>query len=101
MTQLALFRESASIRERFERFHAEHPEVYAKLAELALEARRKGFAHYGIRSLWERMRWHFQIERGDEDFKLNDHYPAHYARLLMQEYPELQGFFETREIRAE
>ena len=30
-------------------------------------------------------------------FKLNNNFTAHYARLLMAQEPDLEGFFETRE----
>lgn len=94
MSQYSLFERPSA--ERFEKFHAEHPEVYAKLVQLARDARSSGLRHYGMRALWERMRWHFQVENRDEDFKLNDHYPPYYSRLIMQREKDLEGFFETR-----
>jgi hypothetical protein len=90
-----------TIQERFEEFHETHPEVYAYLLALCLELRRKGFKRYGIRSLWERVRWHFQVEKElGADFKLNDHFHSRYARKIVQNHPELDGFFELRELRA-
>ena len=96
MTQLALSF-APSIQERFEAFHAAHPEVYAELVRLAREAR--GCRRLGVRALWERMRWSLMIEREGE-YKLNDHFPSRYARLLAKEYPELGEMFEMRELRA-
>jgi hypothetical protein len=90
-----------TIQERFEEFHETHPEVYAYLLALCLELRGKGFKRYGIRSLWERVRWHFQVEKElGADFKLNDHFHSRYARKIVQNHPELHGFFELRELRA-
>jgi len=90
-----------TIQERFEEFHNAHPEVYAYLLTLCLELRGKGFRRYGIRSLWERVRWHFQVEKDlGADFKLNDHFHSRYARRIVQNHPELNGFFELRELRA-
>lgn len=34
-----------------------------------------------------------------EPFKLNNDFRSRYTRLLMQQEPELQGFFETRTLR--
>lgn len=48
---------SMTIQERFEIFHAEHPEVYVYLSDLISELRHQGWQHYGINSLWERARW--------------------------------------------
>ncbi len=92
---------AGTIQDRFAEFHAQHPEVYAHLRSLALDLRRRGWRHYGIRSLWELTRWHFQIEREmGEDFKMNDHFHSRYARLLMDSEPELAGFFELRELKS-
>ena len=98
--QMSLFFKQ-TIQERFEEFHKAHPEVYAYLLALCIELRGKGFKRYGIRSLWERVRWHFQVEKElGADFKLNDHFHSRYARKIVQNHPELDGFFELRELRA-
>ena len=56
---------------------------------------------YGIGGLWERLRWHFHIEQGlGDDFKLNNDFRSRYARLLLEDHPELGAFFELRELRA-
>jgi len=89
-----------SIQQRFERFHKKHPEVLTYLVALCYELRRRGWQHYGIRSLWERTRWHFQVEKElGAEFKLNDHYHSRYARLILKEHPDLEGFFELRELQ--
>ena len=91
-----------TIQHAFEEFHKAHPEIYEYLVRLALEAYRKGFRHYGIGALWERMRWHFQVERDmEEDFKLNNNYRSRYARKIIDNHPELAEFFELRALRTE
>ena len=94
MTQLTLHLDSTQ--ERFEAFHAAHPEVYMELARLAREARSRGVRRLGIRLLWERLRWSMLIDKPEGDYAFNDHYPAHYSRLLMQRESDLSGMFETR-----
>jgi hypothetical protein len=91
----------ARIQSSFEAYHCEHPEVYAKLVELAGELKARGFRRYGIASLFERLRWHFVVDRGADDFKLNNNYRSRYSRKLMEEHPEFSGFFETRELKAQ
>lgn len=86
-----------SIKERFESFHDLNPHVYDALRELALRARGAGRTHYGIKSLFEVLRWSYLIQTQGDEFKLNNNYHAHYARLLMTEEPDLEGFFELRE----
>jgi len=91
-----------TIQERFEDYHARHPEVYVYLVALVFQLVNKGFQHYGIRTLWEHMRWHFTVEKDmGEDFKLNDHYTSRYVRKLVAEHPEFDGMFELRTLRAE
>ena len=83
--------------ERFEAFHARHPEVYRMLVIRARRAKVAG-RKVGMRCLWENLRWNVVIEKkaGDDPPVLNDHYPPFYARLMMRQEPDLKGFFETR-----
>jgi hypothetical protein len=92
---------AATIQERFEEFDARNPEVYAYLVSQCRSLRAAGWRHFGIRCLWERMRWHFQVERQmGEEYKLNDQFTSRYVRKLVKEHPEFEGLFELREIRA-
>ena len=96
------FQFAKTIQQSFEDFDAAHPEVYEYLVRLVFEVRSRGFKHYGIGALWERMRWHFQIERDmEEDFKLNNNYRSRYVRKIIAQYPDLEDFFELRILRAE
>jgi hypothetical protein len=97
--QATLFGNSAQ--ERFERFHRENPKVYRLLCSLARDAKKKGFTHYSMRTIWELLRWEadIHINQGESSFKLNDHYPPFYARLIMSREPDLAGFFELRGSR--
>lgn len=82
--------------QRFERFRAEHPEVERELVRLARQARRRG-VRVGMRCLWERLRWHFEIDRiGSFEYKLNNNHAPFYARYPMRTYPDLRGMFATR-----
>jgi hypothetical protein len=90
-----------SIDARFLKFHAENPQVYAKLVELCWRVRGNGFRKYSIRTIWETLRWHYDMEiRSDEKFKLNDQFTSRYARLLMQEDEAFEGLFNVRELTS-
>lgn len=89
-----------SIADRFAVFHAEHPEVYVELVRLAREAKAAG-VRVGMKALWERLRWSFTVDRPSGKFKLNNVYTARYARLIMENEPDLRGLFETRRLRSE
>ena len=90
-----------TIQEAFEAFHQEHPEVLLYLVNYSFELLRKGFAYYGIKSIYERVRWHIQVEKGDREFKLPNNFHSRYARLIMRLYPELEGFFKLCSLRTE
>lgn len=91
----------STIQERFERFHAQHPEVYGALVAFCFDLVRRGRHHYGIKSVWERMRWHFQVDKDmGEDFKLCNDYHSRYVRLIIKDHPELEPMFELRKLRS-
>lgn len=93
--------EERSIPERFEQFHRLNPHIYDLLRDMAIDMRRRGIRRYGMKGLFEVLRWRYAIQtHGEEGFKLNNNFTAHYARKLMMENPELDGFFETRLCRG-
>jgi hypothetical protein len=82
-------------------FHEGNPHVYFELVRLARQAVAAGRTKLGIRMLWERMRWTFSVEtrRAEGGPKLNDHYTARYARLIMENERDLADLFEIRGAR--
>jgi hypothetical protein len=85
------------ITRKFREFHEANPEVYAKLVDLAVQLKHRGRKSYGMKSLFEVMRWHRAMTTTGSEFKLNNNYTALYARLIMHNEPRLEGFFRTRE----
>lgn len=108
--QMALFEEfrpivnpggkPKTIKEAFDAFHAANPHVYAMLRKLALPLAQQGRRKIGIGMLFEVLRWQYALQTRGDDFKLNNNYRSHYARLLMDREPALRGLFETRELRS-
>jgi hypothetical protein len=90
-----------SIYSRFLAFHKANPHVFEALKRMTREAHDAGHI-VGIRCFWEVLRWDVirNTVRIEGEFKLNDHYTTHYARLIMESDPNLHGFFELRRIRA-
>ncbi len=92
-----------SIQNQFEQFHHKHPNVLHELARLAWQAKNQGRTKIGMKQLFEVLRWERMIaglpDEG-EAFKLNNNYTSRYARLIMARYPDLEGMFDTRELRA-
>jgi hypothetical protein len=94
-----------TIQEAFEDYHRANPQVYAELVEMARKARAEGAERLAIGMLWEVLRWRHKtyLPRRDpsqEVYMLNDHYRSRYARLIMDQEPELDGLFEIRRLRS-
>src|SRR5438045_9464256 len=83
--QLALWEASGDgIDQAFWQFHRANPGIYQLLCTYARQAVKAGRGRFGIRMIWERVRWYVLVETTDPTgIKLNDHYHSRYARLLM------------------
>lgn len=87
------------IEQRFARFHADNPHVYAELRRLALDLVERGHRRIGIGMLTEVLRWSAMTTRGDDSYKINNSFRAAYARLLADTEPALADAFEFRRLR--
>jgi hypothetical protein len=88
----------------FEAFHRNNPEVYNTLVRLARQAKALGHQRVGIKMLWEVMRWEVYIATanqigGNSEYKLNNNYTSRYARRIMEQESDLDGFFELRTLK--
>ena len=93
----------ASIEEKFEAFHAANPWVYTELLRMTRELVGRGHRRVGMKMLFENLRYSWMIRNvagSDREWRLNNNYTAHYARLVMRLHPEFDGVFETRVLRA-
>lgn len=100
-TQLSIaFAADRSMEDRFRTWCLENPHIVRRIAEMALDLRRAGRRHYGIKALFEVVRYETALREADTRLKLNNDYTARLARKLMREHPELDGFFEIRELTA-
>lgn len=82
-------------------FHAERPGIYRLFVHFAREAKKSGRTTIGAKMIAERIRWECVISRSDGDaWKLNNNMVSRYARMVMQNEPDLVGFFETRKLKT-
>lgn len=81
--------------------HATSPQIWAAFCRLTLEAISYGRKAFGARMVLERVRWYIAVERQGVDFKVNNDWPAFYARLFERDYPEHEGIFEKRAAAAD
>lgn len=89
-----------TIDERCAEFDVAHPEVYAELRRLALEAVRRGRRRIGIAQLVEVARWNLATSAKADGYKINNDFRSRWARRLSAECPELRDVFEIREVRT-
>jgi hypothetical protein len=91
----------ATPEERFERFHAENPRVFELFKKFAREVMQTGRRRFSADAVIQRIRWFVQVDTTGDEFKVNDNYSAYYARLLIRECPEFDGFFELRKTSSD
>jgi hypothetical protein len=83
---------------RFSKYHADNPHVYTCLVQLAREFRSKANNQkMGIGMLYEVLRWNYYTSVDtNEEYRLSNDFRACYARLIMDQEPDLQDAFNLR-----
>lgn len=76
--------------------------VAHEVVKRAKALKRRGFRQYGIAAIWESIRFDRAIEVGTdaEGYRVNNNFKSRLARDIMTFVPELEDFFETRELRT-
>lgn len=91
-----------TLRADFQQFHKDNPHIWRAFERFALEAAATGRKHFGVAAIWERLRWHSQMETRDKaGWKLNNSFRAFYCRLWKEKHPEYPDFFQTRRSVAD
>jgi hypothetical protein len=84
---------------RFKQFHVANPIIWKLFVRFSFEVVNSGREGYGAAAVFERLRWHLNIEiRGDETVKLNNDFRAYYARMFEAKY--MLGLFRMRKRRS-
>jgi hypothetical protein len=89
----------AQIDAEFWKFHQSNPHVYDWLVTTARQLRAAGHRTFGMKAVWERLRWETVIRTSGFDFKLNNNYTSRYSRLIMNTEADLAGFFPIRKLK--
>lgn len=97
---------SDPIGERWWDLHRARPEIGAEFVRLAREWRaHRPSSRLGAKAIVEIMRWQHDLgqsplpQTGDP-FRINNNYPALWARWASETYPDLRDAFELRERKA-
>jgi hypothetical protein len=96
------FNDESELYREWRIYHRKNPRIYQLICKFAKQAIARGFEEYAIATIWERLRWHLQIEiRSDEEFKLPNNHRAYYARLWLKDHPQYPYFFRTCMLRSQ
>lgn len=85
---------------RFQEFHEKNPHVYTTLVEMARELKAVGHSKIGMQMLFEVIRWKSMRRTVGDQYKMNNDYASRYSRLIMDTEPDLDGYFETRQLHS-
>ena len=89
-----------SLKQIWWEYHKRNPHIYDLFVRFTFDVIRRGHKHYSAKAVFERIRWHTDVETNGDPFKLSNNNTAYYARLFHHDYPEHEGFFRMRELRS-
>jgi hypothetical protein len=82
--------------EKFEAFHRSNPQVFQVLQRLAKQVKASGAQRCSIKLIYEMARMDSALMTDGKPYKLSNSYTAFYARLLIEQDPELARIFQVR-----
>lgn len=80
----------------FQEYNQQHPNVYPRFLQIALEMHAKGFKRYSAKAILEVVRYFTSVAENGGKFKINNNTTPMFARQAMEDRPELKDFFELR-----
>lgn len=96
--QLNLFSEKPALRDLYNAWKAENPEIVKKFFEYADFAAKHG-KKFGAKLIWERMRWDAHFDTEGDEYKCNNNWPSHLIRDWMRARPHWAHLVETRKLK--
>ena len=84
----------------YKKWDEANPHFYPLFIRFATQLAQRGYRNISSKLLFERIRWESMIRTVGEEWKLNNNYTPIYARRFMRDYPQHDGLFRLRELRA-
>ena len=85
----------------FSDHHRRNPLIWEYFEKFALEIAYSGREYYSAQAVYNRIRWHVDIEVDrDVDFRMKSGHIAYYSRMFHVVHPEYDGFFRTSQLSA-
>lgn len=89
-----------TLTDKFNQYHRDNPQVYELFKRFTFMAIKRGHNRLSAWMIANRIRWETSIETFSVDeYKISNDYIALYARMFMQDHPEYDGFFKTKEMK--
>ena|ERR1039458_3336041 len=86
----------------FDKYHAKNPHVYLMFIKYAREVKAAGHNKFSIWAVANRVRWHYNFEvRGTYKYKISNDLLSRYSRRIMENEPDLVGFFNTKKLKQQ
>lgn len=79
-------------------YDIQNPHIYEAFKDMTFKAMNKGYKNWSANGVFELLRWSSSI-RGNDEYKINDHYRAYYARKFAKDFPQHKDFFRTRKSK--
>lgn len=93
--------ERDELKRKWWEFHKQNPHVYEMFKRFTFDVIRRGRKQYSAQCIFERMRWHTEIETEGDEYKINNNHIPYYSRYFMHEHPEHKDFFKTRSTKSD
>jgi len=81
---------------KFISWHKTNPEVYKEFVKLAKEMQASGRERYSAETIINVLRWHRDLKTVGDEFKISNDFRSMFARLLVYQKPEFEGFFSMK-----
>lgn len=82
----------------FIKFHQNNSHVYQLIIKYTKQVWSSGHRTFGMGAIFERIRWDYAVSTNAKPFKLNNNYRSRYVKLMERDFPNLKGFFRSRDI---
>lgn len=98
------------VEQEFLQFHRANPQVYRMLVQITRSMLAQGRRRLGIGDVYERLRYHIRMatnidpryyQPDGKPMKLANAHRAYYARLIMQQEPDLKDVFVVKPLRTQ
>lgn len=89
-----------TIQDRWEEYKAKNPQLFERFVAEALSLKRSGVKHCGAKAIFEHMRYEHLRTTKENGYSVNNDFSSRAAIDAVRQYPELEGFFEHRGLRA-